>query len=671
MRFDSIGMFWEDIPVGRSKRDIVRPMPPIPETGWRPPRDFPNLRNAPVISIDTETKDPGLMDFGPGWARNNGHIVGVSVAVHGGAWYFPVRHEVETELNMPAEHVFAWLRDTLALPMPKVGANLTYDIGWLEEEGVHVKGPLYDVQYAEALLHEAATVSLDDLGERYLGRGKETNLLYQWCSDFYGGSLSDQRKNIFRAPPSLVGAYAEQDAIIPLQVAELQFPRLHSEQLLDLYNMECRLIPLMVAMRRTGVRVDLARAEEVHAILKEKQLLAQKTLKEMVGRDINVNAADSLKYAFDKFDIPYSLTKKSKKPSFTKDFLEHLDHPIGDIVRDIRKYDKLCGTFIQSYILGSHIDGRVHCQFHQLRGEGDGTRSGRYSSSTPNLQNIPSRDEILAPLIRSMFVPDYGHVGWRKYDYSQIEYRKLVHYAVGPGADAARKQYNDNPTTDYHEWTLDLVAPKAHWDISTKEKRKHHRKPVKNINFGLIFGMGVAKLSRSLGLTDKEGRALFNAYHEGVPFAKPTMDFCSKFAEENGYITTILGRRSRFDLWEPAHTPKGQERSIALPLHLALQMYGHRIKRGHLHKALNRRLQGSAADLMKKAMLICWEDGIFDETGIPKLTVHDELDFSDPGGKDEAFRAMQHTMETAIPISIPVKAEGDFGPNWGNLRPIT
>ena len=670
MRSDSIGMFWEDIPQKRSNRDVVRPMPPIPDTGWTPPKDFPNLRNAPVISLDTETYDPELKEHGPGWARGKGHIVGVSLAVPGQAWYFPVRHEVQSEMNMDPDRVFAYLRDTLALPMPKVGANIVYDLGWLEEEKVIVHGDIFDVQYAEALLHESETVSVDDLGERYLGRGKDVSLLYQWCSDFYGGSLSDQRKNIYRAPPSLVGFYAERDAEIPLSVAELQFPKLHSQQLMDLYSIECRLIRLMVKMRQTGVRVDLQRAEEVHAVLRAKQLEKKLELKAMVGREINVNAADSLKYAFDKFGLAYPVTQKTKKPSFKAEFLQALDHPIGEIIRDIRKYDKICGTFIESYILGSHVNGRIHCQFHQLRGEGDGTRSGRFSSSDPNLQNIPSRDEELAPLMRSMFVPDFGHRYWRKYDYSQIEYRKLVHFAIGPGSEEARRQYRDNPKTDYHEWTLDLVAPKANWDISTKEKRKHRRKPVKNINFGLIFGMGIAKLGRSLGLNEKESRALFDAYHEGVPFAKPTMDFCSEFVEQHGYITTILGRRSRFDLWEPAHTSRGEERLPGLPLDLALKMYGHRIKRAYLHKALNRRLQGSAADLMKKAMLDCFEMGIFDATGIPKLTVHDELDFSDPGGCDEAFAEMHHVLETAIPISIPIIAEGDIGPNWGDLRPI-
>jgi len=178
--------------------------------------------------------------------------------------------------------------------------------------------------------------------------------------------------------------------------------------------------------------------------------------------------------------------------------------------------------------------------------------------------------------------------------------------------------------------------------------------------------MGVDKLSRSLGLTMKEGKALFAAYHKGVPFARPTMDEAMREAAESGVVQTILGRRSRFDLWEPINWGEG---TIALPYEKALVTYGG-VRRAYTHKALNRRLQGSAADLMKMAMWKCWTGGVFAETGVPRLTVHDELDFSDPGGKEEAFTEMQHILETAIPLKIPVRADADVGPNWGDTTPI-
>ena len=668
-RFDACGLFWEDVQTSIRGQKIARVQPPIPDTGWLPPSYFPDLSRASVISVDTETYDPELLDNGPGWARGVGHIVGISIGADGGGrWYFPIRHEIEPEYNMPVEHVMNWLRYTLSNPnQPKVGANLMYDYGWLKHEGVDIAGELIDVQYAEALLDERAEVSLEVLGMKYLQEGKTSNLLYQWCADFYGGKPADnQRANIYRAPPRLVGHYAEGDADLPLRLAPILYKKLQSEGLLDLYSMECRLIRLLVAMRFAGVTVDVSKADTLRHELKKREDLEQEKLNAMAGFKVDINSSGSLARAFDGLGLAYSKTAKGS-PSFTKAFLGSVDHPLGASIREIRKLAKLRGTFVESYILDSHRDGKVYCQFHPMRGDEGGTRSGRFSSSTPNLQNIPSRDDELAPLVRGLFIPDTGHKQWRKYDYSQIEYRFLIHYACGIGSEEVRRQFNLHPDTDYHEMALDLVAPEAGWDVSTKELRKKHRRPIKNINFGLIYGMGVEKLSADLGLSQAEGKKLFAAYHRGVPFAKATMDACAQEAQLTGMITTILGRRSRFDLWEPSRTHHVDTR-IGLPYGEALLTYGGDIKRAYIHKALNRRLQGSAADLMKMAMLRCWEDGIFDATGVPRLTVHDELDFSDPGGREEAFAAVNHVLENVIPLKIPVRADCEVGRDWGHVK---
>lgn len=666
-RGDEFGMFWEDaVQTSMRGQKIARMMPPIPETGWSPPTSFPDLSRARVLSIDCETKDLELLDNGPGWARGRGHIVGVSVGADGGGrWYFPMRHEVEPEHNLDPEKVLAWLRVTLANPaQPKVGANITYDVGWLQHEGVKTAGPLIDVQFAEALLDERAEVALEVLAQKYLGEGKDSNILYQWCSDYYGGAIGQrQRANIYRAPPRLVGPYAESDADLPLRLAPILYKLLAREGMLDLFQMECDLIPLLIAMRMAGVTVNLPYAEQLRDDLQAREMDQQARLDALVGTHVDINSADSLARAFDSAGIGYNKTGTGR-PSFTKAFLADLNTPLTKHINEIRKLAKLRGTFVESYILNSHVNGKVYCQFHPMRSDEGGTRSGRYSSSTPNLQNIPSRDEELAPMIRGLFVPDVGHKQWRKYDYSQIEYRFLIHFAQGPGSDEVRRLFNENPDTDYHEMALDLVAPQAGWDISTPLLRKQHRKPVKNINFGLIYGMGVDKLSADLGLTRVQGKALFAAYHKGVPFAKATMDACSKEALETGTISTIMGRKSRFDLWEPTRWGDG---SIALPYDKAIMSYGE-IRRAYTHKALNRRLQGSSADMLKRAMLNCWEQGIFDETGVPRLTVHDELDFSDPGGKDAAFDAMQHVLENSLKLRIPIRADGECGPDWGHVK---
>lgn len=657
-RFDNVGMFWEDVARVSGGRNTVRPMPPIPDTGWTPPSYFPDLSRAAVIAIDCETFDPELLDNGPGWARGKGHIVGVSVGVDGGRWYYPIRHEIEPHHNLPAEQVFAWLRATLSNPaQPKVGANLMYDVGWLKHEGVEVAGDLVDVQYAEALLDERADVNLETLAQKYLGEGKESSLLYRWCADFYGGQpTGKQRANIYRAPPRLVGPYAESDADLPLRVAAKMYAYLEREGLLELFTMECELIRLLIVMRFAGVRVDVQRAETLREELIRREELTQAELDNIAGFRVNINSAEDLARLFDDNGLSYPRTAKGA-PSFVKGFLQGLHNPIADRVNEIRKLAKLRGTFVESYILDSHVDGKVFGQFHPLRGDEGGTRSGRFSSSTPNLQNLPSRDDELAPLVRGLFIPDDGHKQWRKYDYSQIEYRFLAHFAVGHMSDEIRRIFNADPDTDYHEMTRELVHRQTGQLLD--------RKPIKNINFGLIYGMGVDKLARGLGLSVEEGKALFAAYHEGAPFAKATMDATAEEAHRTGVVTTILGRKSRFDLFEPKGY--GKDKGIALPYEKALFTYGN-IQRAYTHKALNRRLQGSAADLMKKAMWICWKSGVFDATGVPRLTVHDELDFSDDGESDEAFIEMQHIMETAIPLRVPVKADYESGPDWGHVK---
>jgi DNA polymerase I-like protein with 3'-5' exonuclease and polymerase domains len=643
-------------------------MAPIPSTRWEVPKYFPNLSSAPFIGLDVERKDLHLLKHGPGWARGDGHLVGLSVAVPGQSWYFPFRHEVEPEHNLDPAHVLAWARDSLSNPyQDKIGANLIYDIGALRDEGVNVAGRLVDVQFAEALLEERGKVGLGVLGEKYLGHGKVTNALYDWCWQSYGGKRDDQRENIYRAPGRLVGPYAEADAMIPLQVIGAQYQRLVSEGLLDLFFLECALIPLLVDMRFAGVSVNIPRAEQVRDRLVQEEQAARERLLRVAGFAVETNSAASIARAFKAHGLPIKYTEAGN-PSFEHEDLESVDHPIATEIINCRKYEKFRGTFVEGYILNGHVGGKVFGSFHPLRADANGTRSGRLSSARPNLQNIPVRDDVWGPILRSLFIPDPGHEAWRKYDYSQIEYRGLVHYAVGRGADEARSKYHADPKTDFHEFCLALVGPAAGWDISTKELRKKWRKPVKGINFGLVFGMGEDSLAGHLHMVIAAAKVLFAAYHNALPFVKATMNATAEEVQRLGYITTILGRRSRFDLWEPKG--KHSEDAKPLPYQQAVRVYGTNLVRAFGYVGLNRRLQGTAADLLKVALYKCYYGGIFAATGVPRLTVHDELCFSDPGGKAEAFREMKHVMETAIPLRVPVIAEGEIGPNWGECRAL-
>lgn len=655
-RFDDIGLFWEDRPTSRKRGErVLGPLPEIPETGWTPPTELPDWSRAPVMSFDLETYDPELIGHGPGWARGKGHIVGFSLAIPGKRIYVPIRHEVQSELNLDPETSLKWLDYHLSKPCPKIGAHLQYDVGWCREENVTVNGKLYDVQIGQSLLDENSRVGLEQLGRLYCGIGKDSDILETWCRDYYGTGKKNWRKDIYRAPVTLVGAYGEQDASLPLEIMDKMWPLLVAEGQLDLFEMECALTPLLIDMRYKGVCVDVPYAERLRDTLHDKERAIQVTLDDKAGKAINVNSGADLAKLFDKTGLSYPKTTKGA-PSFQKEFLENHPHELPQLITKIRGLAKLRGTFVEGYLLGSHIDGKVHGSFHQTKSDKGGAKTGRLASSDPNLQNIPIRSNE-GSLIRRAFVCEFDE--WWKFDYSQIEYRLLAHFASGEGADAIREAYINDPRTDYHQQVMDLIEKVT----GTKLSRSH----TKNINFGLAYGMGLAKLAKDLGISMKEAQELMKAYHSGVPFVESTMKRLSDFAQTYGYNTTILGRRTHFDTWEPADwNTKGKP----LSYHDALASYGTNIKRAFLYRTLNYTLQGSSADMMKAAMVKCYQDGVFAITGVPRLTVHDELDFDVQKSPAviEAFKEMHHIMETVVPLRVPVICDVERGPNWGDVK---
>ena len=686
-----MGLLFLDAGVKR-KHAVLKELPPIPRTGWKAPTEFPDLRNAAVLmSTDTETKDLNLLDHGPGWARGQGHIVGLSIAArarNGETWcgYFPIRHEVETHMNCNAANVLAWAKDMLETPsIPKTGANLMYDVGWYAEENIHVAGTLYDVQYGEALLDEQGTTNLEYLARKYLNSGKSSAGLYDWLARAYGGVAGPkQRANIYRAPPSLVGFYGESDAALPLDILPRQWDLLASEGLLELYEMECKLTRLLIRMRQTGVRVNVPYADKLYTELGQNIKQLQKDFAYRWGKAANHNSSEQLGPLF--VERGYKVPKTEKGGySITKPWLEAIDKdcPLDEpnIARDVlqlREYDKMQGTFVRGYILEGNVNGRLHCSFNPLRtdkGGGEagsqGAKTGRFSSSNPNLQNIPARTD-LGKRIRKLFVPDLEHLDWVKFDYSQIEYRMLAHFACDDGdgsADELRAHYNRDPDADYHDVVYDRVCPYMGWDATDEPLRKKKRRPIKNVNFGLVYGQGQAKLARALGLTPEEARAFFNGYHSGAPYVKPTMKECAREVHSRGYVTTILGRRTRFDLWQPFTWDRGEEAPDPVHYELAIAKWGSNIQRAYDYRAINYKLQGSAADQMKKAMVDLDESGVFNVLGVPKLTVHDELDFSrkdDSQLTRDALAYVKHRMETAIMLRVPVRTDPDFGPTWGD-----
>lgn len=670
-------MFWEDQPpITRASgdKDRVRPLAPIPDTGWRPPRDFPNLNAARVLGFDTETYDPQLTTHGPGWSRGAGHIVGFSIATQDGhSWYFPVRHEVQTEFNMDPEAVIRFMRDAMAKPIPKVGANVLYDIGWMAEEDIKVNGLCYDVQYAEAILFDTAfDYSLDAIGRRWLGHAKKEDELYLWCAQSYGGKPNrKQAANIYRAPPCLVGPYAEVDALLPVRTLPLQWEEMRKANLLRIFDLETRLIPVLLGMRQRGIPVSRERAEEVSSILEQRELKVQLELNQEAGFEVNVHAPVDLQRLFDSKGLSYPRTKKGA-PSFKKDWLAQHEHPVGKLVSNIRRYHKAHGTFVQGYILDKETNGRIYPTFHPLRGEDGGAVSGRYASSDPNAQNIPVRDKEIGNLVRSCFVPE-DNMQWVKQDLSQIEYRFFAHFS---GDERLIREYQD-PKTDYHDVVSGFLG------------NLMPRKPIKNFNFMKLFGGGIDKTIAMLRaeftrdtvnklLLDLTGAIpagdpfvrlahLFtNMYETNFPAAKQSLNRDIDIANKTGEIRTILGRRSTFNLWEPIN----RRNKKPLSHDKALLEYGYAIKRANTYRGLNRRLQGSAADLLKMGMLKAYEEGVFDSIGFPHATVHDELDNSYHEDLRQGYIRLQNAVETAIKLRVPVMLGAEIGPNWGTLKKI-
>lgn len=571
---------------------------------------------------------------------------------------------------MDANNVFRWLKFVLETPIDKVGANLLYDIGWLTEENIFVGGKLFDVQFAEALLDEEAEVNLDRLGWHYLQEGKTSNLMYEWIRRAYPNTPEKKlRANIYRTSPKLVGAYAEDDADLPVRIIQKQLPLLQQQGLEDIFDMECELIPLLVRMRMEGVSVDLNYANTLAGEMERDIRQIYDRIGREYGYRIESSQGPQVGRLLEHAGVAVPRTEIGN-PSVTKDWLAALEHPLGEIITDLREREKLVGTFIRSYMIKKNINGKIYPQFHPLKGETNGTKVGRLASSDPNLQNIPSRT-ALGKRVRQCFIPDDGHDHWCKMDYSQIHYRILAHFAVGPGSDELRASYINDPKMDYHDNIFDKVAPIMGWETTDAKKRKYYRKPVKNVNFGLMYGMSLYKLMRSTAayfggaFTKQQAQAFMDIYFAQAPYMKPTMEAIEQEVQTHGFTTSVLGRRCRFNLWEP-NIPgfRGD------PLHheYALNTWGSNIKRAYGYRGVNYKFQSSEPDFIKTGMLKCLRSGVFDYTGVPRLTVHDEIDFSvreDSPRMREAFAYIQHTLEHAVKIRVPMFVDADRGVNWG------
>ena len=610
-----------------------------PQTEWLPPEEFPDLSNHDEIAIDLETKDPELTKMGSGAIIGKGEVVGIAVAVEGWCGYYPIAHGGGG--NMDKSMVLKWFQDVLNTNASKIFHNAMYDVCWIRSMGLKINGTIIDTMIASALCDENQfRFDLNTCAKRYVGTGKDEAALYAAAKEWG----IDPKGEMYKLPAMYVGQYAEKDAAITLQLWQYLKTEIVNQDIQSIFDMETELFPCLVDMRFLGVRVDVQAASKLKKQLVAREESALLAVKKETGIEPQIWAARSIAKVFEKLKLPYDVTEKTSAPSFTKNFLQNHPHPVVQKIAQAREVNKAHTTFIDTILKHSH-KGRIHAEINQLRGDNGGTVTGRFSYSNPNLQQIPARNKELGPMIRSLFVPEEGHT-WGVFDYSQQEPRLVVHYAALQnlyGVDDVLDSYNNDPNTDFHTIVADMA--------------NIPRSQAKTINLGLFYGMGKNKLQAELGVDKETSDELFKQYHDRVPFVKQLMDNVMQRAQQRGQIRTLLGRLCRFHLWEP--NMFGMHK--AMTHDAALLEHGPGIRRAYTYKALNKLIQGSAADMTKKAMIELYKEGI-----IPHIQVHDELDISIKS--PEHASKIKEIMEHAVSLEVPNKVDYESGSNWGNIK---
>jgi len=620
------------------------------QTEWFPPEDFPDLSKYDEIAIDLETKDPDLKTKGSSSMRGQGDVVGIAIAVKDWSGYYPIAHE--SGPNMERKKVLGWFADVLKTKADKVFHNAIYDMCWIHRLGLTVHGTVVDTMIMTSLVDENRfRYDLNSVAQFYTGMGKNESALQEAAKEWG----VDPKAEMYKLPAMYVGEYAERDAEVTLALWQELKKEIEHQDLQSIVEIEQKVFPCILDMKIKGVRVSEPQVDQLDHQLKKSYDKYIKRIHDDTGIFPEVWAAKSIELVCNKLGIDdFDRTEKTQKPSFTKNYLKNHKHPVLRAIASARELDKLKNTFLES-IKNYVYNGRIHADIHQLKGDFGGTITGRLSYSNPNLQQLPNYSNI-GKGIRSIFMPEEGH-RWGCFDYSQQEPRLVVHYALATlgttGVQSIADKYDEageNPNdfdiqkaADFHS----MVAEIANID----------RGQAKTINLGLFYGMGKAKLQAQLGVTDQVAKNLLQTYHSKVPFVKQLIHHTMDRAQQRGWIRTILGRKCRFDMWEPAtfgmHKPQTFDD--------ACMEHGSRnIKRAFTYKALNKLIQGSAADMTKQAMINLREAGI-----TPMIQLHDELNVSYEN--EQGADKVKEIMEQAVPLKIPNKVDFEDGECWGDI----
>jgi len=611
------------------------------KTEWCAPTSFPDLSSYDEIAIDLETKDPDLVKKGSCSTRGGGAVVGIAVAVKDWCGYYPIAHEGGG--NMDRKRVLKWFKDVLKTPAKKIFHNAVYDVCWIKRLGLTLHGTIIDTMIMASLINENKfKYDLNSVAKEYTGIGKNEAAL-QSAAREWG---IDPNAEMYKLPSMFVGEYAERDAEITLALWQEFKKEIASQNLHSIVELETDVLPCVVEMKWKGVRINEDQVAVIEKKFKKTYDECLKSVKAKTGIFPEVWAARSIAKVCEKLGVKdMTRTEKTNAPSFTKNYLSNHKHRLIRNIATARVMDKLRNTFIET-LKNYVVKGRIHADINQLRGDQGGTLTGRLSYSHPNLQQLPNYNEF-GTAIRSIFSPNSDEEKWGCFDYSQQEPRLVVHYASLQnlmGVDKFVTDYKENKKADFHGMVSDMA--------------NIPREQAKTINLAKFYGMGKAKMSESLKVSLDRAGEIIKQYDQRVPFVKQLTYKVSDRAQERGRIRTLLGRACRFPLWEPAsyglHTP--------LPHKQALAEHGPGIKRAFTYKALNKLIQGSAADMTKKAMIELYKNGI-----IPLIQVHDELDISVPRGDKAKIKQISGIMEDCVKLEVPNKVDYEGGNNWGQI----
>ena len=685
------------------------------------PEDL-DLEGIDTVAIDIETYDPNLKTKGLGAIRGDGFITGVAVATGKDTVYFPLHHSDVVKSDDEKKEFWDQINKKLLQndKITKVFHNAMYDICWLRvATGKMLKGRLVDTMIAASVIDENRfKYSLDALSKDILGDGKYKYDLQEKTFKWSNGMQKDPISNMHKMPAFIVKEYAKQDVNLTFRLWKIFNKELDrvlyikpennaKKTCRNIFELEIKLFPCLVDMKFKGVRIDVQKLEHFGKKLKYRRDNLLNIIKKHTKVSVQLWAANSIKELLHNQKIKnYEKTPKSGMPKLPKDYLKTHSNRFLRMVSKAREADKIVNTFIEG-LKGYIHNGRIHADINQIRSDQGGTVTGRFSMSNPNLQQIPAKGYI-GKKMREVFLPEEGYK-WGSFDYSQQEPRIVVHYAVKHNlskTEELRDKFNSDEA-DFHK----IVATMANIP----------RKQAKTINLGLFYGMGKGKLQQELNLDRVQAKKLFDTYHQKVPFVKELSDNLTQFAGDKKLVFTLEDRFCRFDKYESVNkrwnnkerkfeewdpeakeiknkktgeityqgdwiTPKLMSKEVAwekfklqfnakskskaeggkgkieeLDSQERETWFTQYFTPAFTYKALNRLIQGSAADMTKKAMVILYEKGI-----VPHIQIHDELCISITD--DEQKEKIKDIMEQAIKLEIPNKVNYKTGSNWGSIK---